>query len=126
MHLKEEQTFVLIKPDGVQKGLIGEIIKRLEQRDLKIVALDMFQPTKEQIDEHYPKDEKWIARLGEKTTKTYDQYGRDVNSEFGTADTLTIGKEVRKWLIDFMVSAPMVKMVVQGLHAVDMVRKIAG
>ena len=50
-HLKEEKTFVLIKPDGVQKGLIGEIIKRFEQRDLKIVALELFQPTAEEIAE---------------------------------------------------------------------------
>jgi len=62
-HLKEEKTFVLIKPDGVQKGLIGEIIKRFEQRDLKIVALELFQPTVEEIDKHYPKDPTWIARL---------------------------------------------------------------
>ena len=48
-HLKEEKSFVLIKPDGVRKGLIGEIVKRIEQRDLKIVAIEMFQPTKEQI-----------------------------------------------------------------------------
>ena len=62
-HLKEEKTFVLIKPDGVQKGLIGEIIKRFEQRDLKIVALELFQPTVSEIDNHYPKDPVWINRL---------------------------------------------------------------
>lgn len=123
---KEERTFVMIKPDGVRKGLIGEVIKRLEQRDLKVVALEMFQPTVEQIDSHYPKDEKWIARLGEKTANTYQKYGYDLMADFGTSDLLEIGKEVRKWLVDFMVSAPMVRMVVQGLHAIDMVRKIAG
>jgi hypothetical protein len=53
---------VLIKPDGVRKGLIGEIIKRFEQRDLKIVALEMFQPSFKEMDDHYPKDEKWISR----------------------------------------------------------------
>ncbi|KKW47717.1 MAG: Nucleoside diphosphate kinase, partial [Candidatus Kaiserbacteria bacterium GW2011_GWA2_58_9] len=45
-HIKEEKTFVLVKPDGVRKGLIGEVIKRFEQRDLKIVALEMFMPTR--------------------------------------------------------------------------------
>ncbi len=123
---KEEVTFVLIKPDGVRKGLIGEIIKRMEQRDLKVVALDMFQPTRSEMDKHYPKDEKWLTRIGEKTSSTYNQYNRDIKKDFGTNDLLKIGKEVRKWLIDFMISAPMVKMVVQGVHAVDMVRKIVG
>lgn len=123
---KEEKTYVMVKPDGVQKGLIGEIIKRFEQRDLKIVALDMFQPTSEQIDNHYPKDPAWVTRLGTKTLQTYEKYGYDAMEDFGTTDPEKIGPEVRKWVIDYMVSAPLVKMVVQGTHAVDMVRKICG
>lgn len=125
-HPKEEKTFVLIKPDGVRKGLVGEIIKRMEQRDLKIIALEMFQPSKAEMDKHYPKDEKWLTRIGEKTTATYSKYDQDVKRDFGTNDLLKIGKTVRMWLIEFMISAPMVKMVVQGVHAVDMVRKIVG
>ena len=125
-HLKEEKTFVLIKPDGVQKGLIGEIIKRFEQRDLKIVALEMFLPTAEQIDKHYPKDKTWIKRLGEKSLNTYEKYGIDPKPLLGTTDQLEIGQMVRSWVVDYMSSAPLVRIVVQGLHAVDMVRKIAG
>ncbi len=116
----------MVKPDGVKKGLIGEIIKRFEQRDMKIVALDMFMPTAEQIDNHYPKDPAWITRLGEKTLKTYEKYGYDPMEDFGTAKAEEIGPHVRKWVIDYMTSAPLVKMVVEGIHAVDMVRKIAG
>lgn len=125
-HLKEEQTFVLVKPDGIQKGLIGEIIKRFEQRDLKIVALEMFQPTAEQINDHYPKDKTWIKRLGEKSLGTYQKYGMDPKLILGTDDPTEIGKMVRGWIISYMTSAPLVRVVVQGLHAVDMVRKIAG
>ncbi len=116
----------MIKPDGVRKGLVGGVIKRLEQRDLKVVALEMFHATKEQIHDHYPKDEKWITRLGEKTLSTYAKYNYDAKKELGTTDALKIGKIVRGWLIEFMISAPMVRMVVQGVHAVDMVRKIVG
>jgi len=125
-HPKEERTFVLVKPDGVRKGLIGEVIKRFEQRDLKIVALEMFQPSHDQLDTHYPKDEEWITRLGHKTLSTYEKYGYDALADFGTIDPATIGPEIRKWLLDFMKTAPLVKMVVQGVHAVDVVRKIAG
>ncbi len=123
---KEERTFVLVKPDGVKKGLIGEIIKRFEQRDLKIVALEMFQPTYEEMDNHYPKDPVWIKRLGEKTLSTYEKYGFDPMEDFNTADPAEIGPSIRKWLVDYMLSAPLVKMVVEGAHAIDMVRKIAG
>lgn len=117
---------MLVKPDGVRKGLVGEIIKRIEQRGLKIVALEMFQPTKAQIHDHYPKDETWISRLGQKTLSTYQKYGYDAKAELGTEDELAIGKMVREWLVDYMTSAPLVRIAVQGIHAVDMVRKIAG
>ena len=125
-HPKEEKTFVMIKPDGVRKGIAGEIIARFERRDLKVVALEMFYPTKEQIDDHYPKDAKWITRLGEKTLATYEKYGYDSTKELGTDKAEKIGPMVREWLIEYMISAPMIRMVVQGVHAVDMVRKIAG
>jgi nucleoside-diphosphate kinase len=124
--IKEEKTFVLVKPDGVRKGLIGEVIKRFEQRDLKIVALEMFEPTHQMLDDHYPKDEAWKERLGNKTLSTYEKYGIDAMAELGTDDPKKIGELVRKWLLEFMTSAPLVRMVVQGVHAVDMVRKIAG
>ena len=126
MDFKKEKTYVMIKPDGVKKGLIGDIIQRFEQRDLKIVALEMFMPTKEDIDTHYPKDEAWIERLGKKTLGTYEKYGVDANKELGTDNALEIGKMVRDWLIEYMTSAPLVRMVVEGIHAVDMVRKICG
>jgi nucleoside-diphosphate kinase len=125
-HPKEEKTYVMIKPDGVRKGLIGEVIRRFEQRDLKIVALEMFYPTLDKIDNHYPKDEAWVTRLGEKTKSTYEKYGYDMIADFGTDQPAKIGPEIRKWLIDYMQSAPLVKMAVQGIHAVDVVRKIAG
>lgn len=117
---------MMIKPDGVKKGLIGEVMKRFEQRDLKIVALEMFQPTHDEIDNHYPKDAAWITRLGEKTLSTYEKYSFDAMADFGTTKAEEIGPEIRKWLVDYMLSAPLVKMVVEGTHAVDMVRKICG
>ena len=123
---KEEKTVILIKPDGVKRGLIGEIVSRIEKRGLKIIALEMFQPTKQQIDDHYPKDENWIKRLGDKTKKNYKDYGIEVEQEFTTNDSLEIGKSVRGWLIDYMTSGPLVKMIIKGIHSVDMVRKISG
>ena len=126
MHPKEERTVVIVKPDGVKRGLVGEIISRFERRGLKIVALEMFTATKAQVDDHYPKDEVWITRLGEKTLSNYQKYGWDAKKELGTDDKMEIGNMVRGWLLDYMTSSPLVKMVVKGIHAVDMVRKIAG
>lgn len=117
---------MMLKPDGVKKGLIGEVIKRFEQRGLKIIALEMFQPTPTEVDNHYPKDEAWITRLGEKTLATYDKYQYDAMEDFGTTAPEKIGPEIRKWLMNYLLEAPLVKMVIEGTHAVDMVRKICG
>ncbi|MBI4993796.1 nucleoside-diphosphate kinase [Candidatus Wolfebacteria bacterium] len=126
MEFKEEKTLVLIKPDGIKRGLIGEIIGRIEQRGLKVIALKMFQATAEQIDNHYPKNSEWIKRIGQKSLGNYEKYGIDPIKALGTSDSEEIGKMVRLWLIDFMISGPMVKMVVQGVHSVDMTRKLCG
>ena len=125
-HPKQERTFCMVKPDGVARGLIGDIIHRFEQRGLKVIALVMVQATREQVDGHYPKEETWIRRLGQKTLTTYQKYNYDVMKELGTSDDLEIGKMVRGWLVDGLTSGPVVKIVVQGVHAIDMVRKIAG
>ncbi|KKU51552.1 MAG: nucleoside-diphosphate kinase [Candidatus Ryanbacteria bacterium RIFCSPHIGHO2_12_FULL_47_12b] len=123
---QEEKTFLMVKPDGVHRGLVGEIIRRVEQRNLKIIALAMVTPSREKFDGHYPKDPAWIKRLGEKTLATYQKYGYDAAQELGTEKPEEIGPLVRNWLLDFMMSGPVVKMIVQGVHAVDMVRKISG
>lgn len=126
VHPQQERTFVMLKPDAVRKGLIGEVISRVERVGLKVVAMNMFQPTTEQIDDHYPKTEKWITRVGNKTLDTYKQYDVDAKKELGTDDPFEIGTMVRGWLVEFMVSAPLVKMVIEGVHAIDMVRKLVG
>ncbi len=124
--LAQEKTFVMVKPDGVVRGLTGEIVRRIEQRGLKIVAMRMFQPTREQMDNHYPKDKAWINRLGEKTQATFEKYEKDWKKEFNVKDTMEMGEQVREWLITFMTAAPVVTMAVEGLHAIDMVRKLVG
>jgi len=126
MHPKEERTLVLIKPDGVKRGLVGEIMRRVEEKGLKIIALEMVEATAEQVDDHYPKEEAWIKRLGEKTLKNYKEYGFDAMKELGSEDPMEIGKQVRGWLLDYMTSGPVVKMAVSGIHAINMIRKIVG
>jgi len=94
---KQERTVVLIKPDGVKRGLIGEVISRIERRGLKVISLSMISPTRKQIDGHYPKDLAWVKRLGEKSLATYAKYGWDAKREMGTKNPMKIGKSVRKW-----------------------------
>ncbi len=125
-HPKKERTLLILKPDSVKRGLAGEIVSRIEKRGLKIIALRMFWADKSQIDRHYPQSEEWIKRLGEKTLKNYKEYGFDAKKELGSDDVLEAGKLVRNWLIEYLTSGPMVKIVIEGVHAIKMVRKIVG
>ena len=123
--IKKQQTFVMIKPDGVSRGLIGEIVGRFEKRQLKVVAMKMLQATREQIIAHYPaQDQSWVTRLWEKSLGTFKE--NDVNpKEFlGTDQAHEIGQKVLDYLINYMTRWPVVIMVVQWVNAIDMVRKI--
>ncbi len=125
---EEERTLILIKPDGVKRGLVGEILFRIEKRGLKIIALEMIWPTHDEMDSHYPKDKEWITGLGRNTARSYEEFKipSTLKEDYGTEDHHEIGLKVRDWLVDFMISGPVIKIVVEGLHAIRMVRKIVG
>ncbi|MCI5108737.1 MAG: nucleoside-diphosphate kinase [Candidatus Pacebacteria bacterium] len=121
-HPSKEQTLVIIKPDGVQRTLIGEIIKRYERVGLKLVALKMTVPTKEMVEKHYTLDPEWRRITGEKRIKAAKEKGEVLDTE----DPYEITEKVLRVLKEYMASGPVVLMVWQGAHAVSIVRKITG
>lgn len=125
-HIKEQQTLVLIKPDGVKRGLIGEVVKRIERRGLKVVAMKMVSVDRAHLEKHFPTADEWVGRLGDKGLKTFAEYDLDVKEHMGTDDRMEIGKKVKESLFTYMTSGPIAAIVVEGLHAIDMVRKVAG
>lgn len=88
-----EQTLVLVKPDGVARGLTGDVIKRIEQRGLKIVGLKLVKVDADFSKKHY---------------------------------AAHVEKGFYKGLEDFIVSGPVVAMVVEGVDAIENIRKLAG
>lgn len=125
--IKFERTFCLVKPDGVKRGLIGDIIQRIEKAGLKVVAMKMLVPTSDQVRAHYPmSDEAWVARLGQKSLSSFETLDADAGEVLGSIDTTVIGQNVADSLVEFMTSGPVVAMVVEGIQAVEMVRKLAG
>jgi len=121
-----EKTVVLIKPDGVRKGIIGEVVHRLERVGLKIIAAKMVLVDKSHVGKHYADDEKCFKTVGEKTLENYNKYGLDPNENLGTKDPVEIGKMVREWNMDFLSSGPVFAILLEGPEAVMVVRKIAG
>lgn len=124
--IKQERTLVLVKPDGVKRGLTGEVIRRIEQRGLKVIALKMVVVDRRHVEQHLPSDPEWAKRLGDKSLKTFTEYDLDPVKHMGTKDRAKIGQDVKSWVLDYLTSGPMVAMIVEGTHAVDMVRKLAG
>ncbi len=121
-----ERTLVLVKPDGVEKKLIGEVISRIERVGLKIAGLKMMRMSKELVKAHYPEDDEWFRNVGNKTLSNYRELGLDPIEELGTDDAVRIGKMVKEWLVNYMTSGPVVAIAVEGENAVSIVRKLAG
>ena len=121
-HLKYERTFVLVKPDGIQRSLIGEIIKRFERIGLKLAGIKMLVPTSAHVEAHYTLDSNWRRVTGEKTIESYRKKGMKPPSE----DPLEITARILEGLKKYMTSGPVVAMVWQGAHAVKIVRKVVG
>lgn len=124
--MKKQKALLIIKPDGVQRGLIGRIISRFEQVGLKIIGLKFEWATKEKIIAHYPETEAWFRKVGERTLTNYAKKGLDAQVVFKTNDPIAIGKIVKSWLIDYLQESPLFLAVVEGYEVIEIVRKISG
>jgi len=121
-HPKHERTLVVVKPDGIQRSLVGEIIKRYEQSGLKLVGLKMLVPTPEFVEAHYTLDPEWRVKTGLKTIESYQKKGQKPPSDDPLKITAVILANLKKYLS----RGPVVAMVWEGMHAVGIVRKITG
>lgn len=122
-HPQFERTLVIIKPDGIQRGLIAEVIKRYEQIGLKLVGIKMMVPTRELIEQHYTLDPEWRVKTGLKTINAYKERGlKHPISD----DPVKVTAVILEKLVAYMTKGPIIAMVWQGAHAVQIVRKLTG
>ena len=113
-----ERTLVLLKPDAVSRGIVGEIVTRFEKVGLRIAAMKMLYATKEQLEDHYFKDDEWLIRKGKDIIK---------NKGYpATYDPKKAGKEIVDGLVKDMMLSPIIALVLEGHNAVKVVRKICG
>lgn len=117
-----ERTLILIKPDVLQRQIVGEILTRFERKGFKMVALKMVNATKEQIGEHYIDDEAYLIETGEKAKKGAMARGEDVSGW----NSLERGKIIRQRNIDYLTCGPIVAMILEGHGVVTQVRKVLG
>jgi nucleoside-diphosphate kinase len=121
-HPKQEQTLVIIKPDGIQRSLIGTVISRFEQIGLKLVAMKMVVPTAEMIEKHYTLDPEWRSITGQKTIDAFRSRGKTPPFEHAH----DMSADILKRLGHYLTSGPVIAMIWQGAHAVKIMRKLVG
>lgn len=119
--IKKEKTFVIIKPDGVQRSLIGEIIKRIERTGLKLVAMKFAYATEDQCWKHYDKNDVWYESKGQNTIEN-----RKANNLPIEKPAIEYGKDIMRAIIKFITATPVVMMVWEGNKAVGVVKKVVG
>lgn len=116
-----EQSLVLVKPDGVQRGLVGEIISRFERCGLKIIAMKMVYADEKMAGEHYIADDDWFEAVGKKQKTFYAKKGVKIDKT-----EKELGIQVRNLLIHYLQMSPVVALVVEGHNAVAHIRKLCG
>lgn len=122
IHPKTERTLVVVKPDGIQRSLVGEIVGRFERIGLKLSGIKMMVLTPDFVEKHYTLDPEWRVKTGNKRIEAAKFKGEKIPSE----DPMVITGIVLERLRNYMTSGPVIAMVWQGAHAVEIVRKLVG
>lgn len=120
-HPKKERTFVILKPDTVQRGLVGEIIQRFERIGLKIVALKMMQANEELIFKHYNKDDAWYERKGKGIVENKTKLGMPIEKE-----AIEYGKDIIRAMVHYIAACPVVCIVLEGNQSQAVVKRLVG
>jgi len=119
---KKERTLVIIKPDGIQRSLIGEIIKRYERTGLKLMGLKFIVPTSKTAKKHYLVFDGWLEAVGKKAMEAYKKKGqRPPYNEPEKCGEVVLERNAK-----YLSSGPVIAMVWEGNEAVGIVRKITG
>jgi nucleoside-diphosphate kinase len=121
MHPKKERTLVILKPDAVQRSLVGEIISRFERVGLKLVAMKMGVAKEEQVWKHYNKDDAWYLKKGQGTIENRQKIGLPIEKE-----AMEYGKDIILGAVKYMTACPVITMVWEGNSSVGVIKKLVG
>lgn len=121
-----QEVLVLIKPDAMKRNLSGKIISMFEDSGLKIEKIKLVKATSEQAEKHYPNTDEWLTSVGNKSLTFYQENNLKAEDFFEKTDAKSVGIEIKKRLVDFLTSGPMIAIIFSGFEAIKTARKIAG
>jgi len=119
--MKKERTLVVIKPDALQRSLVGDIFSRIEKTGLKLIAIKMFRPSEDFLYKHYNKDDAWYKKKGQTRVKLLKEAGRPVKRK-----VIEYGKDIIRGSVKFMTASPLIAMVWEGNQAIGVTKKLVG
>lgn len=120
-HPKKERTLVIVKPDGIQRSLMGEILSRIERTGLKFVAVKFLVPKANQCWTHYNKDDEWFMKKGTRVVEDRTAHNLPIEKE-----AMEYGKDIIQSNVDFFTSGPVLACVIEGNQSVSIVKKLVG
>lgn len=119
--LRGQKSLVLLKPDAVKRQIIGELITRFERKGLKLVGMKLVMPTADLTGRHYTDSEDWLKDSGERTYNSYLDKG--VEPPMPARD---LALNTRRKLMHGLMAGPVVALILQGAHVIEIVRKMRG
>ena len=117
----QERSLVLLKPDAVQRSLVGEIVGRFERVGLKVAAMKMIVATEAQLLAHYNKSDEWYEKKGKGIVIDMETHKIPV-----TKEPIEYGKDIIRNMVKYMTAAPVVAMILEGNQACGVVTKLVG
>lgn len=121
-----QQTVVLVKPDGMKKRIVGDVISRFERVGFKMVAMKLVWVTRDHVGKHYKDEREYLTTVGQRTLDDYQKYGLDPKESLGMSDPYDVGKYVRNANMDALSSGPLIAMLWEGVDAIQIGRKMVG
>lgn len=120
-HPKKERTLVILKPDAIQRSLIGDIISRFERTGLKFVASKFFIAPEKAVWEHYGKNEEWFIKKGTRIVEDRKKNNLPIEKE-----AIEYGKDIIQGCVNLFTCGPVFAFVIEGNQSVAIVKKLVG
>lgn len=120
-HPKKERTFAMLKPDAVQRSLMGEILGRFERAGLKVIGVKFVLANEKKLWEHYNKDDAWFLKKGTKIVEDKTAAGQKIEKE-----AIEYGKDIIGALVKYMTAGPVLMLAIEGNESVAVVKKLVG
>ena len=121
-----ERTLILIKPDVLKRAMLGKVIQKFEEAELKIVAVKTINFSTPQAKKFYPGLKSWKIGIGKKVVKRFQKLGFNVRKELGTTSLLRLGEKIYDWSVKYLTTSKTIAFIIEGPHAIDRVKQIIG